>query len=254
MSNSITKAPQGDDKNTVVVQTGEQSGWNSITPQQRNVITWIAIGLGVSIIAATAIYFGIRKIKKISAAKEESKSMGDRKHATWAKQIKNALDNDYAWGTDTEKLRKIIREIPSMEDFNKVGDSYRTMTEGKEEMINRLTDELKQTEYDELLAIIHSKPKEAKDVVEGAVIYDPQGWAKRLNAAINYRGAGIFWGTDEDAINAVILEMPTRQAFIDTATEYKNEYGVLLMDDMEGDLDAIEIIKYHRMILEKPVK
>ncbi|MBI3136045.1 MAG: hypothetical protein HYZ14_15315 [Bacteroidetes bacterium] len=238
----------------VVQQQTKQGWWASLTPEQRKLISNIAIGLGISLIAATLIYFAAKRIRKIAAAKKESKSLGEDKHATWAKQIKNAFDNDGWWGTDTAALRKTLREIPSMEDFTKVVSSYKTLTAGEEELISRMTDELRQTEYDEMLAIINSKPKKAKDAKAGAVIYDPHGWAKRLNAAVNYRGGGLFWGTDEDAITAVILEMPTQMAFFDTATAYKQDFGTLLMDDLIGDLSFGEVAEYTRMIKEKPIK
>ena len=117
-----------------------------------------------------------------------------------------------------------------------------------------MTGELKQTEYNEMLAIINSKPEKAKDAKKGAVIYDPHGWAKRINAAINYNWGGLFWGTDEDAITAVVMELPTQAAFVDTATVYKAEFGTAIMEDLAGDIGATEIAKYRQMILQKPKK
>lgn len=240
----------------IEIQTNSQtnkSWWYSLTPEQRKLVSNIAIGLGITLTAALLIYLSSKLIKAQIAKSEESKSLGEDDHATWAKRIKNAFDNNGWWGTDEVLLRNTLREIPSQEDFKKVQNSYKKLYQG-ENLVNTMTSELKQTEYDEMLAIINSKPLKAKDAKNGAVIYDPQGWAKRLNSAINYNWLGLFWGTDTEAINAVFLELPSQTAFFDTANAYKAQYGTLLMDDLAGDLEPFEIVKFEKMIRAKPIK
>ncbi|MBD3637204.1 MAG: hypothetical protein HUJ25_07635 [Crocinitomicaceae bacterium] len=253
MKQEAVKAPGDSDNATVVVQTGKQGWWQSLTPKQRKVITSIAIGLGISLVAAVAIYFGVQFVRNKVASTEENKSLGRDSHATWAKLIQNAFDNNGWPGTDEKLLRDTLREIPSKEDFRKVQVSYRRLFKGNN-LVEVMTGELKQSEYNEMLAIINSKPEKAKDAQQGVVIYDPHGWAKRLNAAVNYRWAGIFWGTDEEAIEAVIAEMPTQQAYLDTATAYSDLYGVTLAEDIIGDLSSYEIEKYRQIIRNKPRK
>ena len=169
-------------------------------------ITNVAIGLGISLVAATAIWLGTKFVRNQIANAEENQSLGRDKHATWAKQIRNAFDNNGWWGTDEALLRNTLREIPSKEDFRKVQKSYRKLFKGSN-LVEEMTGELKQTEYNEMLAIINSKPEKAKDAKNGIAVYDPPGWAKRLNAAFNYNWLGLFWGTDEEAIEAVIAEI-----------------------------------------------
>jgi len=254
MSQSADIAPRRQDKTTVVVQqAGKQTWWTSLTPEQRKIVSNVAIGLGISLAALTAIYFGNKFIRNKIANVEESKSLGRDDHATWAKQIKNSFDNNGWWGTDTVLLRNTLREIPSKEDFKKVQVSFNKLYSG-ENMIDSMTGELKQTEYNEMLAIINSKPEKAKDAKKGIPIYDPHGWAQRINAAINYNWAGLFWGTDEEAITAVVIEMPTQQSFLDTAKVYSTTYGTSLMADLRGDIDESEIDKYKSIILLKPKK
>ncbi len=239
---------------TVVVQREQkQTWWTSLTPEQRKVITNIAIALGVSLIAAFTIYFGIRIVRKQIANVEENKSLGKDQHATWAKQIKNAFDNNGWWGTDEALLRNTIKEIPSQEDFEKVQASYRKLYEGAN-LVETMTGELKQTEYNEMLAIIEGKPEKAKDAKKGVVIYDPDVWAKRFNAAVNYQWLGVFWGTDTEAITAVVNELPSQQAFVETAAAYRKLYGVSLMDDLTGDISPTEIANYKATVLRKPVR
>ncbi|MEZ4921877.1 MAG: hypothetical protein R2780_01785 [Crocinitomicaceae bacterium] len=253
MKEEAVKAPKRSDNATVVVQTEKQGWWQSLSPEQRKIITNVAIALGISLVAAAAIWFGIRMVRNQIANSEENKSFGKDKHATWAKQIKNAFDNNGWWGTDEELLRRTLREIPSKEDFKKVQASYRKLYTGAN-LVEDMTGELKQTEYNEMLAIINAKPEKAKDAKNGVVIYDPYGWAKRINAAVNYQWLGLFWGTDEDAIMAVAQEMPTQQAYFDTAQAYFSTYGVGLMTDLKGDLDSATLNQLRKVIVSKPAK
>jgi len=254
MNQDSTIAPETKDSTTVVVQQAEKlSWWQSLTPEQRKVVSSIAIALGISLVAAVAIHFGMKFVRNKIANSEENKSLGRDKHATWAKQIKNSFDNNGWWGTDEVLLRNTLREIPSKEDFKKVQTSYRKLYSGSN-LIEDMTSELKQTEYNEMLAIINAKPEKAKDAKKGVEIYDPHGWAKRFNAAVNYNWLGLFWGTDEDAITAVVLELPSQQAYLDTAAVYQDMYGVSLLEDLKGDLSDDEIAKYTKMILKKPKK
>lgn len=233
--------------------TSKSGWWQSLTPEQRKLISGVAIALGISLIAAAAIYFGVRVVRNQVAKVEENQSFGRDEHATWAKQIKNAFDNNGWWGTDEVLLRKTLRDIPSKEDFKRVQASYRKLYKG-ENLVNTMTGELKQTEYTEMLAIINAKPEKARDAKKGAKIYDPYGWAKRIHAAVSYQWLGLFWGTDEDAITAVAQEMPTRQSYFDTAQAYFSEYGLSLMSALRGDLDSSSIDRLRKIILAKPAK
>ena len=230
----------------------KQSWWQSLNPKQRKLISNIAIGLGISIVAAAMIYFGMKVYQKQVAEREKNKSFGGDIHATWANQIYNALNNNGIYlGTDVVSLRKTFREIPSLQDFDKVQKSYRLQFNGAS-LPDDLRGDLSTTEYDEMMAIKNAKPEKARDASKEATIYDPHGWAVRLNAAFSYRTWGLFWGTDADAVTAVFLEIPTKQAFLDTAQTYQDEFGVSLQDDMAGDLSSSEIDKYMGMIQQKP--
>jgi len=252
MNQEVAKVPERQDNTTVVVQqTEQQSWWQSLDPKQRRLISSLAIGLGISLVAAVIIVLGVKFFRNQVSNVEQNQSLGQDKHATWAKQFKNSFDNNGWWGTDEELLRNTLREIPSKEDFRKVQVSYRKLYKG-ENLIEVMTSELKQTEYNEMLAILNSKPEKAKDAENGAVIYDPHGWAKRINAAVNYASLGLFWGTDKPAITAVFLEFPTQKAFLDTDKVYQELYGVTLLGDLRGDLYESEVQSYLKMVAKKP--
>lgn len=221
--------------------------WGSLTDGQRKTISNIAIGLGISLIAAVAIYFGRKAYHNITANFEASKSLGGDKYATWAKQIKNAFDNNGWYGTDEVLLRRVIREIPSKTDLKKVAKSYSKLFKGAN-LVTDMTEELKQTEYEEMLAIIDAKPEKAKDGAKP--IYSPSSWARRINAAISYNWLGLFWGTDEDAIKAVFMEMPTQKAYWDTKKAYQNKYGADMYQELKEDMDDLHT--YLKIIWRKP--
>jgi hypothetical protein len=237
----------------VVVETRQSSWWSQLTPGQRKLITTVAISLGITLLAAGTIYFGTRFVRAKIANVEENKSLGEDKYATWAKQIKNSFDNNGWWGTDEELLRSVLREIPTKEDFKKVQQSYKKLFMGAN-LIADMTGELKQTEYNEMLAIINAKPSTKKEYDAGARSYDPHGWAKRINAALSYNWLGLFWGTDMPAINAVILEIPTQAAFYEMARAYKQLYGVSLISDLRGDMQEYEVQMLVAKVVKKPKK
>ena len=132
------------DQTTVVVNQSEQSSWwSSLDPKQRKLINSIAIGLGVSALVATGIYFGSKFIRNKIANHTESESFGGNMHSTWAKQIKNAFVNNGWWGTDEVLLRNTLTAIPSKQDFKKVQIAYRKLFKG-ENLVEKMTGELKQ--------------------------------------------------------------------------------------------------------------
>lgn len=228
------------------------SWWHSLTETQRKVIVWTAIVLGLSLVSFVAIKFGSVAVKNVRSNQELTKIDGSSKFATWANLIGNALDNNGIWfGTDEQALRRVLREIPSKQDWEKVKRSYKVQFKGNV-LVDDMRKDLSTTEFDEMLAIINSKPNKARDVKKGAVIYDPIGWAKRINAAVNYRAWGWFWGTDEDAITAVVMEIPSQKAYQDTAEAYRAEYGIAMITDLEGDLSESQLATYRKMILQKP--
>ena len=150
-------------------------------------------------------------------------------------QLKMAFDNDGWWGTDEPAIRRVLLAVPSKEDFSKVQTQYRRLYKGRN-LIEDMTDELKTTEYNEMLAILQSKPEKARDV-KGGRIYDPHGWATRLYNAMSIYYMGFIPGTDEEAIKAVFNEIQTKQEFEDTKDAYQSLYGTSLEADLDGDLD-----------------
>ena len=103
-----------------------------------------------------------------------------------------------------------------------------------------------------MLAIIGSKPERGNRLIT-PVLSQTQylSWAKRLRAAfkITY---GPFPGTDEDAIKAVFMEIPTQAVFGQVALAYKTEYGDDLMKDLQSEFEFYEIGPMLNIIAKKP--
>ena len=217
------------------VSTKQNSVWNSLDDGDRKFYAKIIAGTLLAAGAVTIMLLGYNRYKYAIAKATEDKAFGNDKHSTWAKQFKQAFDNDGWWGTDVKLVRRTMTAIPSMEDFEIVKKEYKKLTTGGN-LIMDLSDELTKLEYEEMLAIMKAKPQKSKGA-ENVKVYDPKSWAKRLNAAVNYTWIGFLPGTDEDAIRTVFREFPNRKAYFDTAAAYKKMYGTPLSVDLDGDLD-----------------
>ena len=203
--------------------------------------------LGSIVVLGGSIFLGRKLVLKGISNTEEKKTFDEGSSATYAKQIKMAFENDGWWGTDTEKLRNTMREIPTKDDVYKVAKSYQKLYNSN--MMKDMSDELQSTEYNEMLSIIASKPDKKGKVVNYTLKY-PE-WAKRLKAAFD-KTYGIFPGTDEDAIKAVFLELPSQTAFINVGKAYNKLYSANLIDDLKDEVSDSLYMEYMKIVISKP--
>ena len=187
-------------------------------------------------------------VKKAIANKEENSSFEEGTTATYAKGIKMAFENDGWPGTNVMELRRILRTIPSREVFEDVGKSYKKLY--GQNLLKDMSDELQSSEYNEMLNIIASKPN--KLIAGKAPAHNYSAWAKRLKAAFE-KSYGFMPGTDEEAIRAVFVEIPTQSAFNEVANAYVKEYNSNLIDDLKGELEYWEYSDYMSIITKKPL-
>ena len=206
--------------------------------------------VGYSVLAAATaaglIWLGNRWIKKEMENKAQSKSFEEGKPETIAKQIKMAFDNDGVWGTDMPKLRSALLSIKSKKQMKEVYDAY--SREYHQNLYKDMSNELQSSEYNEVLQIIAAKPDKAGAVTTTSVQYT--AWAKRLKAAFDKS----YWfipGTDENAIKAVFVEIPTQHDFIMVGMAYKKEYGDNLITVLKSELELWEYNSYMNIILSK---
>ena len=207
--------------------------------------------LGVLVLGGS-FFIGRKLVRTAKSTTEEKKTYEEGSSATYAKQIKMAFDNDmwFGWGTDEAALRKTIRAIPSKDEFRKVINSYQNLY--SRSMMKDMQDELTSTEYNEILAILSGKPER---YVRGALpaigMIQYQSWAKRLKAAFDIT-YGPFPGTDEDAIKAVFMEIPSQAAFAQVSMAYKQEYSRDFVSDLKSELEFWEYAPMMQIINTKP--
>lgn len=209
--------------------------------------------LGLIVLSGT-FFIGRSIIRNARSNSEEKKTYQEGNAATYAKQIRMAFENDmwWEWGTDEEALRRTIRAIPSKDAFRKVINSYQKLY--ARSMMADMQNDLSTAEYNEMLAIIAAKPDSGNAPIQIQVTSSQiLSWSKRLKAAFNVNTWGIIpYGTDEDAIKAVFMEIPTQAAFWETSKAYQAEYGSDLIADLKGELELWEWSAVMGLIGKKP--
>lgn len=205
----------------------------------------ILYALGGIIVIGGTIYIGQRLVKKGIANREEKKSFDEGSTATVAKQIKMAFENDGWPGSNTPELRRILREVSSKEEMKKVSKSYQKLYNSN--LFKDMSDELQSTEYNEMLSIIAAKPERKGQ----QAVLDYKAWAKRMKSAFE-KSYGFLPGTDEDAITAVFVEIPTQAAFVEVGKAYWGLYNTNLLEDLKGELEFWEYAEYMKIITSKP--
>lgn len=210
----------------------------------------IQFGLLGVIVLGGAVIIGRKLILQSKANNEEQKTYESGSAATIAKQVKMAFENDGWWGTDVSALRQAVRALSSKEDFVKVMASYQRLY--NRTLMRDMQDELKSTEYNEMLAIISAKPDKITSSSQRQIGYiDYESWAKRLNAAFNIY-YGPVPGTDEGAIRAVFLEIPSQAAYQQVAAAYRQLYGIDLSSELKTELEFWEYGTMMQIITSKP--
>jgi len=220
-------------------------GKDALTTREK--IQYSLIGI---VVLGGAFIIGRKVVLNNRANNEEQKTFESGSIPAFAKQIKMAFENDGWWGTDVEALRDTIRSIPSKEDFVKVMNSYSRLY--NRTMMRDMQDELQTTEYNELLAIIAGKP-DTLNSSSSAVIGPTQylAWAQRLKAAFDIH-YGLFPGTDESAVKAVFIEIPSKAVYQQVAAIYRQTYGNDLESDLRSELEFWEYDPMMSIIRSKP--
>lgn len=205
--------------------------------------------LGIVVIGS-AFLIGRNIVKKAEARSEQKKTLEDGSAPTYAKQIKMAFHNDGWLGTNVEALRETVREIPDKKEFRKVMTSYQKLYNSS--MLGDMQKALSSSEYNEMLYIVSAKPEKYNpDKGVQLTTEQVQSWAKRLKAAFDLK----YWfydSTDDDAIKAVFLEIPTQAVFNQVGAAYKTLYGNELTADLKKALRFWEYDPMMQVINSKP--
>lgn len=210
-------------------------------------LQYAAFGL---LLVGGTFFIGRNLIRKAVSTSEEKKTFEGGSAATYAKQIRMAFENDGWWGTDEEVLRRVVRAIPTKEEFKKVINSYQKLY--KSSLLKQMKEELQTSEYNEMLAIISSKPDRITGGTPQITALHYKNWAHRLKAAFDL-SYGWIPATDEEAIKAVFMEIPTQAAFQQVAKAYATEFGNELISDLQSELEFWEYGPMMAIINKKPI-
>lgn len=207
-------------------------------------LVYSAVGI---IVTGGLVYFGRKIVLGMRANSEERKSMDENSTAAFAKRIKMAFDNDGWWGTNKTELRTVMRQIPSKQVFQQVLTSYQKLF--NQNLLKDMSNELTSTEYNEMQQILTAKPDKITKGAKTTLNY--LSWAKRLKAAFD-KTYGFIPGTDEEAIEAVCIEVPTQAAFVMVGKAYNQEYRRNLITDLKSELSTTDYTRYMKIIISKP--
>jgi hypothetical protein len=210
-------------------------------------LQYAALGL---VLIGGSFFIGRNLLRNAAVKREATKSAKGGSPADYAQRIKMAFENDGWPGTDEEALRSVFREIPSKEVLYAVIRSYNV---GGKNLMLDMKGELTTTEYNEMLAIIAGKPdKITINSVTQISLAQYTAWAKRLKAAFDYTWWGGLPGTDEGAIRAVFLEIPTQADYEKVAAAYQSLFAQSLKDGLLLELELWEYGTMMTIIKNKP--
>jgi hypothetical protein len=212
----------------------------------------LTYGIVSVVVLGGSFFIGRSLIRKARSTSEEKKTYDEGNAPAYAQKLKMAFENDmwFDMGTDEEAVRNVIRAIRSKDEFKKVINSYQKLY--ARSLMMDLKNELTTSEYNEMLAIIAGKPdKIGANYIPQIGQQQYQAWAKRLKAAFDIS----YWfipGTDEVAVKAVFIEIPTQTDFQKVAEAYKSEFGNDLIGDLKSELEFWEYAPYISIINNKP--
>lgn len=217
-----------------------------LTDTDKKAIRYAAYGVGGLVLAGGLFVMGRKFINSGISNRIEFDSIEEGTAPTFAKAFKMAFENNGLPGTNVPAVRRLFRDIPSKDFFDQVVKAYTRLY--RENLVRDLSSELTDTEYNEMLNILAPKPQREG---QQAPAYDPFAWAKRLKAAFEYT----FWGvpgTDNDAVKAVLIEIPTKAVFNEVEKAYEQLYVSQLIPDLKSELEWWEQQEYLDIINNKP--
>lgn len=212
----------------------------------------LSYGIVGLVVLSGSFFIGRSIVRGARATSEQKKTYEDGNAASFAQQLRMAFENDnyFEWGTDKDVVREVLRKVPSKDYFKQVINSYQKLY--ARSLMGDLKSELTTSEYNEMLGIIAGKPDKITGNYKPIITYQQYvAWAKRLKAAFDIT----YWfvpGTDEPAVKAVFMEIPTQADFQKVANAFLKEYGNDLMSVLKTELEFWEIGTMMDIINKKP--
>lgn len=208
-------------------------------------IKYSLVGLGV---LSGLFLLGRRFIRKTKKASSDAKSFDAGSPEAISSQIRLALENKNRIGINLTQLRQILIAIPSKSQMQAIRTAYSNQYQSL--MNDDIKNKLSLSEYDELLAIMDGKPDKS-GTVPTAVQY--KAWARRMDAAFR-KTFSIFPDTDKEAVMAVLVEVPSQQAFIEVGKSYNLQFKPKdFITELKAELGK-DYLKYMQVVISKRKK
>jgi hypothetical protein len=223
------------------------SKWSFLNENDKKIIRYTAYGLGIGVLGGGIYALGRWINRNIKRTKEEEESFKDNTDANFAKRFKLGFDNGGWWGTDVDIVRRAFIDLPSQEMFDKAATSYNLQFGTK--LRSDLESELTNSELQEMMAILQTKPSK-KGVVVKFDYEQAKRFAKRFKAAFEYTILGMP-STDKQAVKQVLIDIKSKYQFDVVNVAYKNLYGEYLVYALDKELDVFDF-KWRDMLKSKP--
>lgn len=165
-------------------------------------------------------------------------------------------DSPFGWGTDEELIRRTIQKVPHQKAWEEVKRAYQKLTKGGN-LLDDMQQELSRSEKREMDLIISALPpnQRAADQTDPKQITPQQlsMWAERIQAAANYEASAIWpYGTDEQAIYAVLEEVPTGRGIYQLDQTYRGLFQKGLLKELTDEMSGSELAHAYQIIVNKP--
>lgn len=165
-------------------------------------------------------------------------------------------DTPMGWGTDEELIRRTLLEVPHLKAWEQVKRAYQKLTKGGN-LLNDMQSELSRSEKREMDLILSALPpnQRAADQADPNQITQQQLdlWAGRIQAAANYEASAIWpYGTDEQAIYAVLQEVPTGRGINQLDQTYRRLFQKGLLRELTDEMSGSDLAHAYQIIVNKP--
>lgn len=214
----------------------------------------ITVGQGIlyAVLIAGVVGGGYYLYTRVRANKAEKLTYIEGTPEADAKLLRMAIEDD-SWfniGTNNEAIRRVLRSVPSKEHFFKIENAYNRLYTSS--LMRDMKSDLSTSEFEEMLAILSIKPDKGNTLLPVALTDEQYtAWCKRIKAAFDLKN-WIFPGTDEDAITAVVLEVPTQTAYAKLEAFYMKTYGRVLDHALQDELEPWEYRDHNKLVESKP--
>jgi hypothetical protein len=227
-------------------------------PPPSGLVRGLLIGVAVAGGAIGLFLLGRKLYRDMAEDAALNRSDKEGEPESYAQRLINAFGNDMplGLGTNEELVRDTIRAVPHLKFWEEVKAKYHSLTRGRN-LMGDMIEELSTQMLSEIKLILADLPKDARD----AANRDPneitaarlRSWADRIKAACDYEASFAWpWGTDESAIHAVLMDVPTAKALCSIDKVYRTAYGKGLLAQLTEEMEGEDLTRCVQIIMDKP--